>query len=138
VFDLFNEPYSPAAVNDPAHPVSWSCWRDGGCQLPISNDPTEPPSKTLYSAVGMQTLVDTIRATGATQPVLIGGLDYANDLTQWLANAPTDPLGQEAASFHNYQGKSCDNAACWNSTIASVAAQVPVVTGEFDEEVCTP
>lgn len=138
VFDLFNEPYSPAAVNDPAHPVSWSCWRNGGCQLPASNDQTDPPSKTLYSAVGMQTLVDTVRATGATQPVLIGGLDYANDLTQWLANAPSDPLGQEAASFHNYQGKSCDNAACWNSTIAAVAAQVPVVTGEFDQDVCAP
>ena len=138
VFDLFNEPYSPAAVNDPAHPVTWACWRDGGCQLPISNDQTEPPSKTLYPAVGMQALVDTVRSTGATQPVLLGGLDYANDLTQWLTFRPNDPLGQEAASFHNYQGKACDNAGCWNSTIASVAAQVPVVTGEFDQDICAP
>jgi hypothetical protein len=138
VFDLFNEPYSPAAVNDPAHPVTWACWRDGGCQLPISNDQTDPPSKTLYPAVGMQALVDTVRATGATQPVLLGGLDYANDLTQWLTFRPNDPLGQEAASFHNYQGKACDNAGCWNSTIAEVAGQVPVVTGEFDQDICAP
>lgn len=138
VFDLFNEPYSPAAVNDPAHPVSWACWRDGGCQLPISNDQTDPPSKTLYPAVGMQSLVDAVRSTGATQPVLVGGLDYANDLTQWLTFRPNDPLGQVAASFHNYQGKACDNAGCWNSTIAGVAAQFPVVTGEFDQDVCAP
>jgi endoglucanase len=138
VLDLFNEPYSPAAVNDPAHPVTWACWRDGGCQLPISNDGTDPPSKTLYPAVGMQALVDTVRATGAAQPVLLGGLDYANDLTQWLTFRPNDPLGQEAASFHNYQGKSCDNAGCWNSTIAGVAAQVPVVTGEFAQDICAP
>lgn len=137
VFDLFNEPYSPAEVNDPAHPVSWACWRDGGCQLPISND-QQPASKTLYPAVGMQALVDAVRSTGATQPVLAGGLDYANDLTQWLTFRPSDPLGQVAASFHNYQGKACDNAGCWNSTIASVAAQVPVVTGEFDQDVCAP
>lgn len=138
VFDLFNEPYSPAAVNDPAHPVSWACWRDGGCQLPVSSDQTEPPSKTLYPAVGMQALVDAVRSTGATQPVLIGGLDYANDLTQWLTFRPSDPLGQEAASFHNYQGKNCDNAGCWNSTIAEVAGQVPVVTGEFAQDICAP
>jgi endoglucanase len=138
VFDLFNEPFSPAEVNDPAHPVTWACWRDGGCQLPVSNDQAETPSKTLYTAVGMQSLVNAVRSTGATQPVLLGGLDYANDLTQWLAFRPSDPLGQEAASFHNYQGKACDNAACWNSTIASVAAQVPVGTGEFAQDVCAP
>ncbi|MGD9736391.1 MAG: glycoside hydrolase family 5 protein [Solirubrobacterales bacterium] len=138
VFDLFNEPYSPAAVNDPAHPVGWSCWRDGGCLVPVSSDLAAAPSKTLYPAVGMQALVDAVRATGATQPIMLGGLDYANDLTQWLANKPSDPLNQLAASFHNYQGEACDNANCWNSTIASVAGQVPVVSGEFDQDVCAP
>ncbi len=136
VFDLFNEPYSPAEVNDPGHPVSWACWRNGGCLLPVSSD-SEAASKTLYPAVGMQALLDAVRATGATQPVLAGGLDYANDITQWLANKPSDPLNQVAASFHNYQGKACDNVGCWNSTIASVAGQVPVVTGEFDQDICT-
>jgi hypothetical protein len=137
VFDIFNEPYSPANVNDPAHPVDWNCWRDGGCALSVSNDQS-PPDSHVYQAIGMQTLVNAVRGTGATQPVLVGGLDYANDLTQWVDHAPDDPLNQEAASFHNYQGKPCDNAACWNSTIASVAANVPVVTGEFDQDVCAP
>ena len=73
---------------------------------------------------------------GAHQPILLGGLNYANDLSQWLTHEPSDPDGQLAASFHNYQGQGCDNEACWNSQIAPVAAQVPVVTGEFDQNVC--
>jgi endoglucanase len=142
VFDAFNEPFSPATNGDTGFGVDWDCWRNGSenqnCFLPTSKDGDPPDNNSLYSPVGMQYLVNQIRATGATQPILLGGLDYANDLTQWLASEPNDPLGQLAASFHNYQGKNCDNASCWNTTIASVAAQVPVVTGEFDQDVCTP
>ena len=138
VFDAFNEPYSPAAVNDPGFPVDWSCWKSGGCFLPSSKDSDPPNNDIQYQAVGMQTLVTTIRATGATQPILLGGLSYANDLSQWLANEPADTLAspQLAASFHNYQGEACGSQQCWDGTIAQVAAQVPVVTGEFDQDVC--
>lgn len=41
---------------------------------------------------------------------------------------------QEAASFHNYMGQTCDDVECWNAQIAPVAANVPVVTGEFAED----
>jgi endoglucanase len=137
VFDAFNEPYSPAAVNDPNRPVSWDCWQSGGCLVPDDNDSVANANDlTLYTAVGMQTLVDAIRGAGAHQPILLGGLNYANDLTQWLAHEPSDPDGQLAASFHNYQGQGCDSEACWNAQITPVAAQVPVVTGEFDQNVC--
>jgi hypothetical protein len=84
----------------------------------------------------MQALVNAIRATGASQPILLGGLAYANDLSGWLAHEPTDPDDQLAASFHNYEGETCSTLTCWNSEIAPVAAQVPVVTGEFDENQC--
>jgi hypothetical protein len=136
VFDVFNEPFSPGdprSGDDPAHPVSWDCWVAGNCQVPRYSN-TDTLTADLYTAVGMQALVTAIRSAGATQPVLVGGLDYANDLTGWVAHAPNDPLNQEAASFHNYMGKACDNASCWNSQIAPVAANVPVVTGEFDED----
>src|SRR5919197_3801208 len=136
VFDAFNEPYSPAAVNDPGYPVDWGCWKAGGCFLPSSKDSDPPNNDILYPAVGMQQLVNTIRATGATHPILLGGLSYANDLSGWLANKPAD--AQLAASFHNYQGQQCSSQSCWDATIAPVAAQVPVVTGEFDEDVCQP
>ncbi|MEO9176706.1 MAG: cellulase family glycosylhydrolase [Gaiellales bacterium] len=137
VFDAFNEPFSPSLVNDPAHPVSWDCWKLGGCPLSVVKD-SDTPNGSTYTAVGMQTMVDTIRATGARQPIMLGGLGYANDLSQWLAHEPSDPLGQLAASFHVYQGQTCDNQACWDAQVAPVAAQVPVVTGEFDQDVGAP
>ena len=139
LFDAFNEPYSPAAVNDPNRPVSWDCWKSGGCQVPADNDQTPNANDAdLYTAVGMQGVVSAIRATGAKQPILLGGLNYSNDLTGWLSHEPTDPLGQLAASFHTYQGLHCDNVACWDAEVAPVAAQVPVVGGEFDQNVDAP
>jgi endoglucanase len=144
VFDVFNEPFDPTDPKsgddtDPLHKVTWNCWESGGAgcitdDYTVDNDGNTVRSGTVYPVVGMQTLVNTIRATGATQPVMVGGLDYANDLTQWADHAPNDPLNQEAASFHNYQGKNCDNVGCWNSQIAPIAANVPVVTGEFDAD----
>jgi hypothetical protein len=135
VFDAFNEPFSPDQVNDPNHPVSWDCWENGGCAVPEVNDSTPLDGRT-YTAVGMQALVTAIRQTGATQPILLGGLSYANDLSGWLAHEPSDPDHQLAASFHNYPGEACAAQSCWDAQIAPVAAQVPVVTGEFDQDVC--
>lgn len=150
VFDAFNEPYDPTDPRSgddhtPADKVTWECWDTGTKpNLVGGGAPNEPcltqaydengNPTTHYRIAGMQTLVDAIRATGATQPVMVGGLDYADDLSQWAEHAPDDPLNQEAGSFHNYMGKECDNVACWNSQIAPVAANVPVVTGEFAED----
>jgi endoglucanase len=141
VFDVFNEPFDPTdpkSGDDPnaGDQVSWDCWENGGCSTAAYTDNGTGTVRTAtkYQVAGMQTLVTAIRNAGATQPVMVGGLDYANDLTQWATHAPDDPLNQEAASFHNYMGKTCDNAACWNAQIAPIAANVPVVTGEFDED----
>ena len=142
IFDAFNEPFSPAEnyADESSYPVSWSCWRNGGCPVTLMSGSSDPGSDpTTYTAVGMQQLVDDIRATGATQPIMIGGLQFAEDLSQWLMYEPTDTLAtpQIAASFHNYEGDGiCDDLACWNSTIAPTAEQVPVVTGEFAQDEC--
>jgi hypothetical protein len=146
VFDLFNEPYDPTdpRSGDDANPgdkVSWDCWEtgtkdgpDGGPACTTAAYDENNAKTSTYQVAGLQTLMDAVRNAGATQPILTGGLDFANDLSQWADHAPNDPLNQEAASFHNYQGKQCDNKTCWSSTIAAVAAHVPVVTGEFDED----
>jgi endoglucanase len=141
VFDVFNEPFDPTDPKsgddpDPQDQVTWACWANGGCSTAAYTDNGNGTVRTAtkYQVAGMQTLVNAIRGAGATQPVMVGGLDYANDLTQWATHAPDDPLNQEAASFHNYMGKNCDNAACWDAQIAPIAANVPIVTGEFDED----
>ena len=131
LFDVFNEPEGADG-----YPVSWSCWLQGGCTVPNTADGSSTADPPTYSATGMQELIDAIRAAGATQPILVGGLSYANDLSGWLAHEPDDPARQLAASFHNYTGEACATEACWNGEIAPVAARVPVVTGEFDEDDC--
>jgi hypothetical protein len=114
VFDLYNEP----------HDVSWPCWRNG-CTVAAG-----------WKAAGMQQMLTAVRQTGATQPVMVAGLNWAGDLSGWLANAPTDPLHQLAASAHIYNFSQCNTVSCWNQTIAPIARSVPVVTGEIGENDC--
>lgn len=114
VFDLYNEP----------HGISWSCWRNG-CTTSAG-----------WKAAGMQSLLDAVRGTGATNVVLAGGLNWAGDLSGWLANKPYDRAGQLAASAHIYNFSQCSTSSCWDRTIAPVAAAVPVVTGEVGEDDC--
>ncbi|MHA3703436.1 glycoside hydrolase family 5 protein [Jatrophihabitans sp. YIM 134969] len=152
VFDLFNEPYDPTDPRsgddqDSADTVTWNCWQTGttagtaggGPCSTTSYDENDNPAGR-YTVAGLQTLVDAVRATGAHQPVLAGGLDHANDLGDtdhggdWLNHGLQDPRHAVAASFHNYMGKACDHLGCWQSAVAGVAAKVPVVTGEFAED----
>ncbi len=122
IFDLYNEPFT----------TSWSCWLNG------STDANASPCNNINFAVaGMQTLVNTVRNTGATNPIMLGGLAYANNLSQWLQNEPVDPNNNLIASFHLYNASSCNSASCWDAQVAPVAAQVPVIAGEMGENDCT-
>ena len=110
LFDLYNEPQG----------ISWACLRDG--------------CTAGFATVGMQSLVNTVRGTGATNPILIGGLGYAGDVSQWLAFKPTGT--GIAASFHTYDFVgNCNGLSC-ASTLLGIAAQVPMVTGELGETDC--
>jgi endoglucanase len=124
VFDLFNEPYPDAAANWDAT-AAWTCWRDGGTCTGIG-----------YQVAGMQTLVNTVRATGATNVVMLGGVAWSNDLSQWLTYKPTDSTGNLMAAWHVYNFNSCSNTSCWDSQVATVAAQVPVMAGEIGQNSC--
>lgn len=86
LFDLFNEPYPERATGDETS--GWRCWRDGGTCTGIS-----------YQVAGMQSLVDAVRSTGADNVILLGGLAYSNDLTQWLDYRPEDPAGNLVAAW---------------------------------------
>ena len=56
LFDLFNEPFG----------ITWGCWLHG-CQIQASG------AFPAYRSAGMQQLVDAVRSTGATQPLMLGG-----------------------------------------------------------------
>jgi endoglucanase len=125
LFDLFNEPYPDAANNWSDATASWKCLRDGGTCTGIT-----------YQVAGMQSLVDAIRKTGATNVLLVAGLTWTNDLTQWLAYKPTDPAGNIVASWHSYNFNACVTVSCWDSQIGTVAKQVPVHAGEIGQDTC--
>ena len=139
IFDAFNEPYSiwDDETNSLSYDLTWDCWQHGGagCTAPDVGENQLQDGHGVYQIAGMQELVTAIRAGGATQPIMLGGRDYSNDLTGWLAHEPTDPLPQSnlIASWHNYPGQDCDTQTCWNQNILPVAASVPVVAGEFGE-----
>jgi hypothetical protein len=59
LFELYNEP----------HDVAWAVWLNGG------------DSGDGFEVVGMQELYDTVRSAGADNLVVLGGLDYAYDLS---------------------------------------------------------
>lgn len=128
LFDLYNEPYPGFNTGTG---TGWSCWKNGST---AAN--TAPCADVPFAVAGMQTLVNTVRATGATNILMLGGLAYSNDLTGWLANEPTDPDNNLAASTHIYNFNACANTSCWTSQIAPVAAKVPVIAGEIGENDC--
>ena len=121
IFDLYNEP----------HDVSWSCWKNGSSSAYGGNCNTVP-----FAVAGMQTLVNTVRATGASNILMLGGLAYSNDLSGWLANKPYDAMNNLAASTHIYNFNGCVSTSCWNSVLAPIAAQYPVIAGEIGENDC--
>jgi hypothetical protein len=117
IFNLINEPYI----------TSWPCYRDGGC--------TTPTVKKVgtWTVVGTQSIVNTIRGTGATNPIIVAGLDYSNQLNNWLTYMPTDSLHKIIAGVHVYfDGLDCENATCWTNVFAPIqAAGHPVIVDEM-------
>jgi hypothetical protein len=124
IFDLFGEPHPGSLIG--SETASWPCWRNGGSACPGFQ----------YKVAGMQTLVNTVRATGANNVIMLGGLSFANDLSQWLRYEPKDPDHNLAASWHSYNFNLCNNLSCWNSQVGPVIAKVPLIAGEIGENDC--
>jgi hypothetical protein len=146
IFDLYNEPVPNNNQNDATDDAarrSWECWRDGGtasCDESLSLGDVASVM-AASETVGMQTLVNAVRATDARNVIVLGGIQFANTLwssatRNWLAYRPADPLANVVASAHIYPGNWCVDVACYEREIAPVAAQVPVVVAEFGAAGC--
>ncbi len=116
LFDLYNEPYGLGR----SAREQWRCWEHGCGEL-----------------AGMAGLVATVRSTGARNVILLGGLEWAADDSEWLKYEPRDPLHQLAATFHVYYDHTfCATESCWNQTLLPLVARVPLVAEEFGEMQC--
>jgi hypothetical protein len=125
IFDLFNEPY-PEQADHNIEAEGWQCWLHGGHDCVGIG----------YPVAGMQTLVNAVRSTGADNVLMLGGLEWSNDLTGWLSHEPADPYHNLAASWHSYNFNACSTEACWNQQLAPVIKKVPLIAGEIGENDC--
>ncbi len=121
IFDLYNE----------LHDVSWDIWLKGGTITDRPNRRRGGPPRT-YEAVGMQTLLDTVRATGARNLVIAGGLDWAYDFSGILEGRRlSDPEGNGVLyANHAYNNKG-HNVETWIKRMQQATAMLPVIVSEY-------
>ena len=120
IFNLINEPHSSSEI-------SWSCYLNGGCTVKSSGG--------SWTVVGTQSVVNTIRATGATNAIIIAGLNWSNDLSQWLNYVPMDSVHAIVAGAHNYfDNLGCQDTTCWNNVWQNIQNNgYPVLIDEFGQ-----
>jgi len=123
LFELFNEP----------HGISWDMWRNGG-------DLKDPNKKNAdvnaaennekqegTKSPGMQAIVDAIRATGAKNIIIAGGLDWGYDLSGIMNGSALDDKGGNGIMYssHVYPWKSD-----WAGKTLIAAEKYPIFIGE--------
>ena len=131
LFGVYNEP----------HDISWSLWRDGGT---VTNDMNTSGQRTNinYHTPGIESLIYTIRNTGASNVIVAGGIGYSGTLTGVVNWGPSGyrlwdpgPYANQSSpnqnimyDIHIYPFSSSD----WdgNATVAANAG-LCVYVGEF-------
>jgi endoglucanase len=108
-FELYNEP----------HGISWSVWLHGGT------------TDEGWQAVGMQELYDAVRATGANNLVVAGGLDWAYD----LSGVPSNPIDGYNIVYatHPYNNAPERLPPNWEAYWGFLTATRPVIVTEFGD-----
>jgi aryl-phospho-beta-D-glucosidase BglC (GH1 family) len=121
IFDLYNEP----------HNVTWDIWLNGGTVTEQPNGRRGGAPKT-YQAVGMQKLLDTVRAAGAKNVVIAGGLNWAYDFDGILDGRQLkDPDGNGVIyANHAYNNKG-HPVEVWLARMEKATAKFPVIVSEF-------
>jgi endoglucanase len=122
LFHTFDEP----------HHVGWECLLRG-CTT------TDAPNGTnrygAYSTAGNQMIVDTIRAAGARQPIILSGPGFAGDLSGWKRYLPHDPARQLAADVSSFDYS--DFVVSHQAELRRFARQHAVIVGGFGDTHCT-
>jgi endoglucanase len=108
LFELYNEP----------HDVTWGVWKNGGS------------SGQGWTVTGMQQLYKAVRDTGANNLVVIGGLNYAFDLSGVPANRIDGYNILYATHPYNTSGRS---PGSWDLAWGNLTATDPVIVTEFGD-----
>ncbi|CAN5441533.1 hypothetical protein BH09VER1_BH09VER1_46630 [soil metagenome] len=131
IFDLFNEPTG----------VSWEIWKDGGFVAEKKPDgpdesafltPEEKAKNLGYQSVGMQALINAVRDTGAKNIVIVGGLDWAYDISGIVNGYAVEDKGGNGImlSTHIYPWKTG-----WEEKVLPAAEKYPIFIGEVGADI---
>jgi len=129
LFDLYNETHDNAKRE--THDEAWATWLNGGVITDRPNTRGGGGART-YQCVGMQQMLDTVRATGARNVVVCGGLDWAYDMSGFLdGHALSDPTGNGVIyANHVYDNKN-QSVYTWIANLEKAATKLPVIISEF-------
>ncbi len=120
-FDLYNEPRLGMAAAG-SMDATWNLWRNGG---------TTDVGGTTYQFVGMQPLVDRIRADGATNVIIAEGLQADKDLSglpRYVLNGSNLAYGMEPDLKSNDVTQ-----AEWAANFGNLSDTVPVMMEAFQD-----
>lgn len=129
VFELLNEPFG----------TTWDVWRNGGFVTESKGvdesaflSEEERKKNQGFESVGMQPLLDAIRATGAKNVVIVGGLHWSFDLRGVTEGyALEDPNGNGLVySWHVYNWHKG-----WEKHVLAAAEKHPVLVGEVGADI---
>lgn len=125
LFELYNEP----------HPTAWECWQ-GPCTMEgdkaFSHDCQ--CTKTLtYESPGMQSLFDTIRATGADNLVIVGGMNWAYDFSQLERYPLTGSNIVYSTHPYPYEEKM---PLFWENAFGKLSQEHPIISTESGQYDC--
>jgi endoglucanase len=103
LFELFNEPYFDFDFSGDQWEYMMFGQNGAFSGYPAtSNSGNWQNVMTSWNVASYQAMINAVRATGATNVVLIGSVGYTGDLSGWLSHEPADPLHQMAATWHAY------------------------------------
>lgn len=122
LFDLYNEP----------HDVGWDIWLKGGT---VTEHDRERNYNKTFEAVGMQALLDTVRATGAKNVVVAGGVDWAYDLSGILDGRQLSDAKGHGVIYANhaypFKGDTVDK---WAGKMRTAGQTLPLIVSEFGSD----
>lgn len=108
LFGLYNEP----------HDVDWDIWQSGG---------TVKTDGKTWEAVGMRTLLCTIRSTGAKNLCVVGGLDWGYTFKGFREyDTLLETGGNVVFDTHIYPWKPLD----WDADVGEATSHGPLLVGE--------
>ena len=124
LFELFNEP----------HPPSWSCWLSG-CTITdrVFSDDCQCAKTLTFASVGMQAVVNAARNTGATNLVLVAGMNWGFNLSLIGTYRVTGSNIVYDTHAYPYAGKFPPN---WDAAFGNISKTYPVMSAESGEYDC--